>query len=69
VAAAYIDWNIFTGCSMTFFAFQCQVQMLPIYSELVNPVYRRIAKVINRAIFVDFSFYAIIALIGFFSEF
>ena len=22
---AYFDFNIFTGCSMTFFAFQCQV--------------------------------------------
>ena len=54
---------------MTFFAYQCQVQMLPIYSELVNPVYKRIEKVINRAIFVDFTFYSIIALIGFFSEF
>jgi amino acid permease len=25
ISPAYLDWNVFTGCSMTFFAFQCQV--------------------------------------------
>ena len=43
--------------------------MLPIYSELENPIYRRIKKVINRALIVDFSFYAVIALAGYFSSF
>lgn len=46
VVAAYWDLNIFTGASMTFFAYTCQVQMLPIYSELVNPSYSRMKKVI-----------------------
>lgn len=46
VRAAYWDLNIFTGASMTFFAYTCQVQMLPIYSELVNPSYSRMKKVI-----------------------
>eukprot|EP00356_Strombidium_inclinatum_P002026 CAMPEP_0170480034 /NCGR_PEP_ID=MMETSP0208-20121228/1021_1 /TAXON_ID=197538 /ORGANISM="Strombidium inclinatum, Strain S3" /LENGTH=335 /DNA_ID=CAMNT_0010752513 /DNA_START=269 /DNA_END=1276 /DNA_ORIENTATION=- len=66
---AYLDWNIFTGASMTFYAYQCQVQMLPIHSELVNPEYRRITKVINRAILSDFSFYVVIATVGYFSSF
>jgi amino acid permease len=64
---AYFDFNIFTGCSMTFFAFQCQVQLLPIYSELIEPNYRRVTKVIDRAIAVDLTFYLTIALAGFFS--
>ena len=68
-AAFYFDMNMFTGCSMTFFAFQCQVQLLPIYSELVNPEYRRVKKVVERAIGVDFFFYFTIAIIGYFSTF
>lgn len=43
--------------------------MLPIYSELVNPVYRRVVKVIDRAIAVDLSFYATIAIAGYLSSF
>jgi amino acid permease len=66
---AYWDWNFFTGCSMTFFAYTCQVQLLPIYSELQNPNYKRIKKVINRSIFIDFLFYLTIAMAGYFSQF
>ena len=29
-----IDFNIFSGAAMTFFAYTCQIQLLPIYSEL-----------------------------------
>jgi len=65
----YVDLNLFTGCSMTFFAYTCQIQLLPIYSELVDPSYRRIKKVINRSITVDVLFYFIIACAGFFSMF
>lgn len=66
-----VYWNldIFTGCSMTFFAFQCQVQLLPIYSELVQPEYRRISKVIDRAIIVDVAFYMVVAIAGYLSDF
>jgi len=39
--------------------------MLPIFSELVNPNYRRIVKIIDRAILVDVSFYAVIAVAGY----
>jgi amino acid permease len=67
--AAFIDLNLFTGCSMTFFAYTCQIQLLPIYSEMVNPQFPRIAKVINRAISIDFLFYFIIAASGYFSQF
>lgn len=43
--------------------------ILPVYSELVNPNYRRISKVINRALAVDMTFYLIIASAGYFSMF
>ena len=42
---------------------------MPIYSELVNPEYRRIAKVIDRAVYVDLIFYGLVAAAGFFSQF
>ena len=42
---------------------------MPVYSELVRPNYQRISKVINRAIFVDFLFYSLIASAGYFSMF
>mmetsp|Transcript_3214 Transcript_3214/g.5357 ORF Transcript_3214/g.5357 Transcript_3214/m.5357 type:complete len:351 (+) Transcript_3214:71-1123(+) len=69
IVPAYWDLNIFVGCSMTFFAYTCQIQLLPIYSELVNPEKKRIYKVINRAIFVDVAFYMSIAVAGYFSQF
>ena len=67
--AYYIDFNLFTGCAMTFYSYTCQIQMLPIYSELVQPSYRRMSKVIHRAITVDLSFYLLIACVGYFSQF
>lgn len=30
----YIDLNLFTGCSMVYFSYNCQIQILPIYNEL-----------------------------------
>jgi hypothetical protein len=45
------------------------VQLLPIYSELVNPEYRRVVKVIDRAIAVDLFFYMTIAIAGYLSSF
>ena len=46
ISPAYFDLNMFTGCSITFFAYQCQVNLLPIYSEMVNPNFQRVTKVI-----------------------
>ena len=64
-----IDWNILSSMSIVFFAFTCQMSLLPIYSELVNPDYRRIKKVVNRALILDCVFYYIIASAGYFSTF
>lgn len=69
VEYACIDWNFFTGASITFFAYTCHVQLLPIYSELVNPNERRIKKVVSRSVFIDVIFYVSIALAGYFSTY
>ena len=69
VEYAWFDWNFFTGASITFFAYTCQVQLLPIYSELVNPNEKRIKKIISRSVFVDVIFYISIALAGYFSTY
>lgn len=45
------------------------MQLLPIYSELINPVERRIKKVISVSVVVDVAFYVIIAAAGYFSTF
>ena len=42
---------------------------MPVYSELVNPNFRRIAKVIRRSLLVDMFFYIIIGVAGFMSTF
>jgi amino acid permease len=42
---------------------------MPVYSELVNPNYRRIAKVIRRSLLVDMFFYIVIGVAGYMSTF
>ena len=69
IRPAYWDWNVFPGCSITFFAYTCQVQLLPIYGELQRPSYQRLSKVINRSILTDFLFYFTIAIAGYLSNF
>ncbi len=69
VEYACFDWNIFTGASITFFAYTCHVQLLPIYSELVSPNERRIKKVVSRSVIIDVFFYLTIALAGYFSTY
>lgn len=66
---AYLDLNIFTCASMTIFAYTCQLQLLPVYSELVRPNYLRIRKIVTRSVFIDFLFYGSMALAGYFSSF
>ena len=65
----HIKWSFFTACAMTFFAYTCQLQLLPIYSELVRPSYRRIKMVVTRSLAIDFMFYASIASAGYWSTY
>ena len=69
IEAFIIDWNIFTSFSLVFFAYTCQMSIMPVYSELVRPDYRRISKIIYRALISDFIFYMVIASAGYFSTF
>ena len=69
IVEAYFEMDFFTGASITFFAYTCQVQLLPIYSELVNPNEQRIKKVVSRSLLVDLMFYVSIALAGYFSTY
>ena len=45
------------------------MSLLPIYSELVTPNYRRIKKVVYRALILDAFFYYLVAGAGYFSMF
>ena len=64
-----IDANFLTSCSLVFFAYTCQLSLLPVYSELVKPNYRRIKKVVDRAQSFHMVFYLLIASAGYFSTF
>jgi len=67
--AFVIDANILTSFSLVFFAYTCQMALMPVYSELINPNYRRIKKIVTRALSVDLMFYILIACAGYFSTF
>jgi len=67
--AFVFDANILTSFSLVFFAYTCQMSLMPVYSELVRPNYGRIKKIVHRAITIDFLFYMIIAIAGYFSMF
>lgn len=69
IYAVKFDWNILTSFSLVFFAYTCQMNILPIYSELVNPNLRRIKKIVYRALAIDALFYYLIACAGYLSMF
>ncbi len=69
VNAFKFDMNILTSFSLVFFAYTCQMSLMPVYSELIRPNYRRIEKIVKRAVLVDFVFYIFIASAGYFSMF
>ena len=66
---ACFDWNLLTGMSITFLAYAVQAQVMPVYSELVNPNERRMKKVISRSVVIEMIFYFGIALAGYFSTY
>jgi len=69
IYAFKFDWNILTSFSLVFFAYTCQMSLLPVYSELVKPNYQRISKIVHRALLVDALFYYCVACTGYFSMF
>mmetsp|Transcript_41090 Transcript_41090/g.39609 ORF Transcript_41090/g.39609 Transcript_41090/m.39609 type:complete len:80 (+) Transcript_41090:545-784(+) len=69
MAYGCFDLNLFKGISITFLAYSCVIQIVPIYSVLVNPSLKRIKKAARRAVLVDGVFYASIALAGYFATY
>ena len=69
IYAFKFDWNFLTSCSLVFFAYTCHMSLMPVYSELVRPNYRRIHKIVVRALLTDMFFYYLIACAGYFSMF
>jgi len=69
LSIVYANWSfeIFNAAGIVFFAFTNQAQLLPVYSELVNPEKRRIMKVISRSSVIVLIFYTMVALTGYFS--
>ena len=67
--AFVFDANILTSFSLVFFAYTCQMSLMPVYSELAQPSYQRIKKIVYSAMTIDFIFYTIIACAGYFSMF
>lgn len=63
------DINIFSSCAITFFAFSCHIEALEIYDELQNPTMKRAAKMIGRSVALNFVFYIMIGLSGYFSTY
>ena len=59
--------QFFNGAGIILFAFTNQCNVLPVYSELVNPVKYRLMKIIKRSILLVFSLYVIMSLAGYFS--
>lgn len=60
-------FSLFQVIGMMFFSFTCHLNLLPVYSELKNPLTRRINRVIVRSILIDLLFYLLISLTGYFS--
>lgn len=53
---------------MICFSYSCQIQLLPIYSELYKPSLPRMNKIIVRSSSVNFIFYLIIGVSGYISQ-
>jgi len=61
------DWNIFRAFSITVFAYNCHLNVVPVASSLVAPSNLRIRKISFRATFSQFAFYTLIAAGGYMS--
>lgn len=72
----WFDWstgfdsnlNFFRGAATVFFAYTCHVGAFPVYKTLKNNVQRRINKVFQRSILLDFVFYLIVGICGFLTQ-
>lgn len=61
--------QFFNGAGIILFAFTNQCNVLPVYSELQNPVKYRLMKIIRRSIILVLALYITMSLAGYFSTF
>ena len=59
--------QMFNGAGIILFAFTNQCNVLPVYSELVNPVKYRLMKIITRSIVLVLALYLFMSIPGYFS--
>eukprot|EP00742_Colponemidia_sp_Colp-10_P006472 GILJ01006933.1.p1 GENE.GILJ01006933.1~~GILJ01006933.1.p1 ORF type:complete len:449 (+),score=63.75 GILJ01006933.1:44-1348(+) len=62
-----MSMEVFKVISITFFAYTCHVNVFSVYSELQNPLARRMHKVTRRATLVEIIVYSSIAIFGYLS--
>lgn len=67
VTNACYSAQFFNGGGIVLFAFTNQCNVLPVHSELVNPVKRRLMKIIRRSIILVLVLYLLMSLSGYFS--
>lgn len=67
VTDACFSAQFFNGAGIILFAFTNQCNVLPVYSELVNPVKYRLMKIINRSIALVLALYLCMSIPGYLS--
>jgi amino acid permease len=60
--------NFFKGTATVFFAYTCHVGAFPVYKTLRNNIKRRINKVFQRSILLDFVIYILVGICGFLTQ-
>jgi amino acid permease len=60
--------NFFRGSATVFFAYTCHVGAFPVYKTLKNNQQRRINKVFQRSILLDFVVYVIVGICGYLTQ-
>ena len=62
-----LDTNFFSACSFALFAFVCHMSVATVFSEMKNPVIRRMKKVNFRACMIQLLTYIVLAVFGYLS--
>lgn len=64
-----LDWSFFSNFSITFFAFGCHLEFVPICDELKDSNDNRVSKVVYRSVVTNSLFYLTIGMAGYFSTY
>lgn len=66
---ATIDLSVSQQFAITFLAYACHIEFVPIYYELRRPTESRVMKVVKRGLSINAFFYLIIGMAGYFSTY